>query len=80
MNYEPIGVIATLIILIGFMSNGEKRIRIFDAVGAALFVLYGWLIRSFSVVLLNAVLIAVHVVKLRRNNGKTTEKHRPGEF
>ena len=64
MNYEIIGIIGTLVILVGFLSNSEKSIRIFDMIGSALFVIYGVLIHSFSNVFLNSALILVHVVKL----------------
>ena len=56
----------SITIIIAFLFTNEKKIRIFDAIGAALFILYGVLIHSFSTVLLNTVLIAVHVVKLNK--------------
>ena len=59
MIYELIGVIATLFIVVAFSLNGELKIRLFDLVGAILFVVYGVLIKSFSIVLLNAILVAI---------------------
>lgn len=60
MNYEVIGTIASVIVLLSFIATQEKRIRIINIFGAALFVLYGILINAFSVWLLNGILILVH--------------------
>lgn len=64
MIYELIGVIATLFIVVAFSLNGELKIRLFDLVGAILFVVYGVLIKSFSTVLLNAILVAIQLYKI----------------
>lgn len=61
---EWLGLLGTLMILIGFCSNSEKIIRIFDAIGSALFVIYGVMIGSVSTIVLNACLILVHCYKL----------------
>lgn len=66
MKYELIGLLGTAIILIAFLFNTERQIRIYDMIGSVLFVVYGALIGSYSNVILNSVLILVHVVKLRR--------------
>lgn len=66
MKYEAIGLLGTLFILIAFLFNTEKQIRIFDMIGSVLFVLYGALIGAYSNVVLNSTLIIVHIVKLRR--------------
>ena len=52
--------------MIGFLSNSEKKIRIFDMIGSACFVTYGILIYAWSNILLNGILIFVHLYKLRR--------------
>lgn len=66
MNYEIIGICGTVLILIGFLSNSERKIRIFDMVGSACFVTYGILIHAWSNILLNGILIFVHLYKLGR--------------
>lgn len=63
---EVIGIIGTLFIVFAFTMTGETKIRIFDGIGALLFVIYGLTIRSFSTVLLNGILIAVHIYKLAK--------------
>lgn len=62
--YELIGVLASLIVLLSFVMNGEGRIRIINIVGALLFVIYGLLINAFSVWFLNGTLLIVHIYKL----------------
>jgi hypothetical protein len=70
MNYEIFGIIGTLLILIGFLSNSEKKIRLFDMAGSALFVLYGVLIGAYSNILLNGALIIIHIIKLHKMRTK----------
>ena len=61
---EIIGILGTLFILVAFSMTGELKIRIFDAIGAALFVIYGITIHSFSTVLLNSILILIQIYKI----------------
>lgn len=60
MNMEILGTIASVIVLLSFIVTEEKRIRIINIFGAALFVVYGIMINAFSVWLLNGILILVH--------------------
>lgn len=64
MNNEILGIIGTLFILVGFTSNKESIIRIFDMIGALLFILYGAMIGAISTVILNACLVLVNGYKL----------------
>lgn len=63
---EALGIVGTLFIIAAFAMNGETRIRVLDMIGAALFVVYGITIHSFSTILLNAILVAVQTYKLLR--------------
>ena len=63
---NAIGMLASIMILICFMMNDERKIRIIDAIGAGLYVVYGFLIDSFPNVFMNAVLILIQVYKLIR--------------
>lgn len=65
MNFsnEWLGMLGTITIMIGFCSNSEKTIRVFDMIGSALFVAYGAMIGSLSTIILNASLILVHCYK-----------------
>lgn len=63
---EIVGLAATVFIIAGFLFSGEAKIRAINIIGAALYVVYGFLIRSPSNILLNGTLIIVHLVKLHR--------------
>lgn len=64
--FELIGVIASVMVLVSFVMNGEKKIRIVNIIGALLFVVYGLLINAFSVWFLNGALLFVHIHKLKK--------------
>ena len=61
---EFIGIFGTLFIILAFAMNGEFKIRVFDLIGAILFVIYGITILSFSTILLNGILIVVQLYKI----------------
>nr|DAD62897.1 MAG TPA: inner membrane protein [Caudoviricetes sp.] len=67
---EFLGILATLLVLVSFLFSKEKNIRIINIIGALLFVLYGASINSFSIWVLNLMLIIVHLYKLYRNEGE----------
>ena len=62
--HEYVGILGSIIIVLAFAMKQEKYIRIFDMVGAALFVVYGILIHSFSNVFLNSILILINIYRL----------------
>ena len=64
---EIIGIVATLFILVAFSLNDKKLIRLVDSIGAVLFVIYGILINSLSVWLLNICLIIINLYKIKNN-------------
>jgi len=64
MSIEIVGIVATLFILVSFLMNSERKIRMINIVGAVIFVVYGVAIGAASVWLLNAALILIHVWKL----------------
>lgn len=63
-KYEILGIIGMILILIGFASKEERKIRMFDMVGAMFFVLYGVLTETYSTFILNAILIVVNYIRL----------------
>lgn len=66
MNYEILGTTASVLVLISFLMKGEKKIRTINIIGALIFVIYGILIKSFSVAFLNGVLILIHIYYLKK--------------
>lgn len=67
MNYEIVGIIATVFVLISFMVNDIKKVRVINIIGAILFVIYGYAIGAFSTWLLNGILVFIHLYKLTKN-------------
>ena len=62
--YELIGILASIMVLVSFVMNGERKIRLVNIAGASLFIIYGILINSFSVWFLNGALLLLHIHKL----------------
>lgn len=61
---ELIGIIGSAFICVAFLFKNVIWIRVFDSVGAVLFIIYGVVIHSFSTVLLNGILILIQLVNL----------------
>ena len=64
MNIEILGWVATLIIIISFLVNDIKTLRTFSLIGAILWVIYGFVIQSSSIVFLNLVIVGIQIYKL----------------
>lgn len=64
MNFEILGTIASIIVLISFLMKSERNIRLVNIVGALMFVVYGFCIDAFSVWFLNGSLCLVHIYRL----------------
>lgn len=73
-QYEIIGTIASVVVLLSFVATEEKRIRVINIFGAALFVAYGALTGAFSVWFLNGALVLVHGMHLIRKGGDSNGK------
>lgn len=66
MQYEFIGILASLFVLASFVVNDIRKVRFINIIGASLFVIYGILIDAFSTYLLNGILIFVHLYYLSK--------------
>ncbi len=65
MDYrEIVGIVAGIFVLVSFLQKGEKRIRMINIIGAGCFIVYGLLINSLSVWVLNCILLIVQFVNL----------------
>jgi len=69
MWIELVGIIAGIIVLGSFISKEQKRIRIVNAIGSVVFVVYGILITSYATIFLNGVMVLVQIVYLLRMKG-----------
>jgi len=63
---EGIGLIAASIIAVSMLMNKLFSLRIINSIGAALFIYYGFLIGSISVVVLNGFIFLINLYHLLR--------------
>ena len=66
--YELIGLAGTLFVLLSFLMKDLTKVRIINIIGALLFVIYGICINAWSIWILNAILIIIHIIYLIRKN------------
>lgn len=71
---EIIGIIASITVAVSFFMNGETHIRAINIIGSAIFGVYGILIGSISIILLNAVSIIVNIMKIYKINKEDNSK------
>lgn len=57
---ELLGYLATTLVAASFLLKDVIKLRLVNAIGAACFVVYGVIIGSYPVVLLNAFLVCVN--------------------
>ncbi len=70
---EIIGILAGVVVLSSFLQKGEIKIRLLNLVGAVLFVIYGLLISSLSVWLINFLLVLVNIFFIFKRRGDKNE-------
>jgi hypothetical protein len=70
MNWELVGGLATVFVIWSFTMTDERKIRIINIIGAAIFVVYGFAINAISTGVLNAILVLVHLYYLTRDKNK----------
>lgn len=64
MNNELFGLLGSIFVLISFLIDDIKKVRIINIIGALLFIIYGILINAFSTWFLNGALILIHLYYL----------------
>ena len=67
MNYlEIVGWIATFVVIGSFLINDMLKLRSVNLVGATLWLIYGKIAGSFSIMFLNIVVMCIQVFKIRQ--------------
>ena len=75
MNYlEVVGWIATFVVIGSFLINDMLRLRSVNLVGATLWLIYGIIAGSFSIMFLNIVVMCIQVFKIRELLKNKNEK------
>ena len=70
---EALGIISSVLVLISFLFSNMKIIRLINIVACIVFIIYGILINSFSVIFLNTALIIVHIIKIIKEKGNKND-------
>lgn len=73
---EWLGLLAALFVLLSFVFKNILIIRCVNLIGATVFVVYGLLIHSYSVWIMNSCLIVVqiyYIIKIFRNRRNKNE-------
>lgn len=65
---ECVGILASVFVLVSFLFSNERKTRIINIVGAAVFVVYGLILPAYATSVMNGALIIVHVVKLSKEH------------
>jgi GNAT superfamily N-acetyltransferase len=64
--FEIVGYLASILIAISVMNTNVLRLRIFNVIGAACFVVYGFLIKAWPVAGLNLFVVSINSFHLYR--------------
>ena len=75
MNWvEWIGILGTLLIIVGWAFSDMKKARNFNILGCIAFIIYGVMIHSISVWLLNGACIVLQFFKLYKESKENKNK------
>ncbi|WP_307740199.1 YgjV family protein [uncultured Parolsenella sp.] len=73
---ELFGYVASAIVLVSLVMSNTVKLRVLNATGAALYVVYALIIGSYPTAVMNACLVAIdlyHLVKILRHKEPTSE-------
>ena len=82
LKNEWLGLIASVIVFISFLTSNQIRTRIINIFGCIAFIIYGLLLPAYSTALMNFAVLVVHLVfltkyfikKRKQQNADTDEK------
>ncbi len=66
--FEIIGFVATVILVIAYLFHNLLTVRKINTVACVIFVIYGILIKAYSVVLSNSIIAIIHIVNIIRES------------
>ncbi len=77
LKNEWLGMIASAIVLISFLTSNQIKTRIINSVGCVVFVIYGLLLPAYSTAFMNFALLVVHFVFLIKYIIKKRKEKKP---
>ena len=66
LENEWLGIVASVFILVSFLTTNQIKTRIINFVGCVVFVVYGFLLPAYSTAFMNLAMIVVHIVFLTK--------------
>lgn len=66
LQNEWLGIIASTLVLVSFLTSNQIKTRIINLVGCVVFIIYGFLLPAYSTAFMNIAMIIVHVVFLTK--------------
>jgi len=73
MNYEVIGLIASIFVLVSFIPRKIKLIRSINVVGCIIWIIYGLFTGALSVWIMNFLVMIIHLFHLIKDNKEHNE-------
>lgn len=64
LKNEWLGLLASVFILVSFLTSNQIRTRIINSIGCVVFIVYGILLPAYSTAFMNAAMLIVHAVFL----------------
>ena len=77
LQNEWLGLIASAFILISFLTSNQIKTRIINSIGCIVFVVYGFLLPTYSTALMNAAMLVVHAVFIIKYFVKKRKEKKP---
>jgi len=65
---EIFGYIAMIVVLISMLMKDIRTLRIVNTIACSMFVLYGYMLDSYPIILMNALIILINIYKLYKKN------------
>jgi len=64
---EWVGYLASVVLMISFLMKNINKLRIINSIGAVLFIVYGFMLSSWPVIITNAFILGVNVYYLSKH-------------
>lgn len=65
--FEIIGIIGTIFTVISLTQSDMVKLRVINSIGSVIFIIYGFLIKSPSVIISNVCILFINIRRLLNN-------------
>ena len=74
LKNEWLGLLASVFVLVSFLTSNQIKTRIINSVGCVIFVVYGFLLPAYSTAFMNGAMLIVHAVFLIKHFVKKSKE------